>query len=80
MDAGKRPLRVLALSKQGTQLRAVVARRNDAMWVFGGDDPTRLNYVQSVWLWADSFTAPEPTTEEVADAVASFGKQRTGDR
>jgi hypothetical protein len=49
------------------------------MWVFGGDDLTRLNYVQSVWLWPDSHTASEPSPDEVGDAVASFGRQRASD-
>ena len=72
-------LRVLAVSKHGSQVRALVARPNNAMWVFGGDDPAKLNYVQSVWLWPESYTAMEPTPAEVAEAVASFGSQRRGD-
>ncbi len=79
MRKRERTLRVLAVSKHGRQLRALVARPNNAMWVFGGDDPAKLNYVQSLYLWPDSHTASEPTSEEVADAVASFGRQRTGD-
>lgn len=79
MGVEKRALRVLALSKQGSQVRAVVARPNNAIWVFGGKDPKKLDYVQPVWLWPDSYTSPEPTSKEVAEAVASFGRQRTGD-
>jgi hypothetical protein len=79
MTSRQRSLRVLTLSRQGNEYRAVVARSNDAMWVFGGRDPHRLNYVQSVWLWPDSFTSPEPSSEEVAQAVATYGKQRASD-
>ena len=79
MGIEDRNLRVLALSKHGGQYRAVVARPNDAMWVFGGEDPERLGYVQSVRLWPDSHISQEPSTKEVAAAVASFGRQRATD-
>lgn len=79
MSVDGRNLRVLALSRHGSQYRAVVARPNDAMWVFGGEDPNRLSYLQSVWVWPDSFTATEPSTQEVAAAVASYGRQRSTD-
>lgn len=68
-------LRVLAIDEKGGQLRVVVAAQPDnAIWIFGGPSDQDLNYIQFVRLWHSADTAPEPTSEEVADAVARFRK------
>ena len=79
MNPEARRLRVLALSHKRGQYRVAVARPDNAIWVFGGNDPRRLDYLQFVGLWPESHTSSEPTPREVAEAVAAFGRQRAGD-
>lgn len=74
-------LRVLAMSENDGQLRVVVtAQPDNAIWIFGGPNQQSLSYIQFVRLWPSGGTSPEPTPEEVAAAVARFGRQRATDR